>query len=896
MTIAIVLFFANSAPIVKMIADKYAPQYSLSYKSIEGNLIQDLHIKDIRYKDELLAKSARLSWSPWTILQGQIFLHTLDVEDVDMEVIKKLANEFRNDEQNASKSDRIDIDIAIKDSHINFLPMKLTNDISIDAIELTIKQSIFSIKKFKLIEGDLKVNIATNFGTLDYKLRPDERYMLAGFGKIYPEQAFFDRYNIPLQADALKEIAINEFNMDAQRLFISFSAQGANALFDKNYPIDISSLTSELTYSFETLALKIDSRAILNGNDFENTLLTNSLTLDEKLEFHGELIPKKIKSLDGKIEKLFEAIRVEYRGDKYSLDANITSKLFNGNFTSKEYKEAYFELHSKEPTILSSYISLPESLQDTCVDIKVSGPINLKNITKSKMSVQIESNIANIDTTIALNDKLSSSVKIKIPKETLLKNYNHAFNWYLFDDAILQTKRRGAEWDITLLSQTIFADLIYNDTVLKGKIKIDGKVIENLKIIMDADINIKSDEEGKKRFQISSNSLKIGDEKVSQHEIKDIVLEVVQKGEGSFVIPSYNLSYKDVQFFAKRSSDINIRDNQFILKEFWINDQALAKGSYDTAKKKGDFELYAEMFNLKSPLLDISAKINLDAKLDGEKIDISGFIDILEGELKYSLEQKTFSSDSDIIIIQDVHYKEPSVFIKNLSTDIKINIKKPIIYKQRNANITAIGNVSINKVENTNPFVTGMITIPKNSTYQFQGKNFILKESHIYFIGEYDKPLLDIGAYYKTSAYNITVLVTGTPSVPNITFSSRPKLSQEQILAILLFGSQDASGTHSSVEMMKMLGGAIAKSALSDVGIKVDHLILGSDTLEVGKKISDKVTVIYVNEEVSKVKVKYDQSRTVEEVLTISPDSTSVDIYYKKEFENIGDILYEKRD
>ncbi len=212
--ISVVLFFANSAPIVKIVVDKYAPRYNITYKSIEGNLIQDLHIKDIRYKDEPIAKSATLSWSPWAILQGQIFLHTLDVEDVDIEVVKKLTNEFQSDEQNTSNGERIDLDIAIKNSNINFLPHKLTKDISIDAIKLTIEQSVFSIKELKLIQGDPKVNIVTNFGTVEYTVRSDERYMLAGFGKIYPKQALFDRYSIPLQADALKEVTIKEFNID----------------------------------------------------------------------------------------------------------------------------------------------------------------------------------------------------------------------------------------------------------------------------------------------------------------------------------------------------------------------------------------------------------------------------------------------------------------------------------------------------------------------------------------------------------------------------------------------------------------------------------------------------------------------------------------------------------
>jgi len=896
MVISVVLFFANSAPIIKIVVDKYAPRYNITYKSIEGNLIQDLHISDIRYKNEPLAKSATLSWSPWAILQGQIFLDTLDVQDVAIDVVNKFASEFQSDEQNSSSTERIDLDIAIKKSNITFLPHKLTQDISIDAMKLTIKQSIFSIKELKLIEGDPKINIVTNFGTLAYNAQKDERYMLAGFGKIYPKQALFDRYNIPLQADALKEITIKKFNIDTQRLFISFASEGKGALFQKSYPIDIRNFTSELTYNFDTLSLNVDSKAYLDGADFKNTLLTNSLTLDEKLEFQGELVPEKIVTFGETSERVFEAMQIHYQGDAHTLDANITSKLFTGSFTSKAYKEAHFELYSKAPIPLSSYMKLPKAFQSATADIKLDAPLNLRKFSKSKINAKIRSNIANIDAKIALNDSLSSDAKLKIPQNTLLKNYDSTVNWSLLDNATLQVKRKNKGWDVALQSKALFADLIYSDAALQGKIKIEGKPIANLNIDGAFDLQMSSDKEGKENLQISSKSLKIGDKKIDQKEIKDITLQIVQKGEGSFVIPAYSLSYKDIPIFAKKPSSFDIKGDQYILKELWINDQALTQGSYDATSQKGSFELNADTFHLENKFADLDAKIDLIAKLEGGKTDISGSVDILGGELKYSLEQKTFPSDSDIVIIQDIHYKEPSTFVKNLSTNIKIEAKKPIIYKQKNADIIATGNISINKLENTNPLVTGMMTIPKGSSYQFQGKKFILKESHIYFVGEYNKPLLDISADYKSSAYKITVFVSGTPSAPNITFSSRPKLSQEQILAVLLFGSQDAAGTHSGTEMMKMIGSAIAKSALSDAGIKVDHLVLGADTLEVGKKISDRVTIIYVNEEVSKVKVVYQQSKTVDEVLTVSPNSTAVDIYYKKEFEDMGDIFYRQKD
>jgi translocation and assembly module TamB len=110
-------------------------------------------------------------------------------------------------------------------------------------------------------------------------------------------------------------------------------------------------------------------------------------------------------------------------------------------------------------------------------------------------------------------------------------------------------------------------------------------------------------------------------------------------------------------------------------------------------------------------------------------------------------------------------------------------------------------------------------------------------------------------------------------------------LSKEQILSLILFDTEAAAGTNSGDEMMKMMGGAMAKSALNNLGIKLDHLVLGEgNSIEVGKKLSDKVTIIYVNDTVSKVKLKYEHSKHMESVIEVSEESQSYDIIYKRDF------------
>ncbi len=104
-------------------------------------------------------------------------------------------------------------------------------------------------------------------------------------------------------------------------------------------------------------------------------------------------------------------------------------------------------------------------------------------------------------------------------------------------------------------------------------------------------------------------------------------------------------------------------------------------------------------------------------------------------------------------------------------------------------------------------------------------------------------------------------------------------------MAMLMGGGQNMK--QSGEDMMKMMGGAMAKSALSDMGIKLDHLAIGSDgSVEVGKKLTEKITFIYVNDEIPQVRVKYQHSPRLESVISADEESNAYDIVYKRDFKS----------
>jgi autotransporter translocation and assembly factor TamB len=108
-------------------------------------------------------------------------------------------------------------------------------------------------------------------------------------------------------------------------------------------------------------------------------------------------------------------------------------------------------------------------------------------------------------------------------------------------------------------------------------------------------------------------------------------------------------------------------------------------------------------------------------------------------------------------------------------------------------------------------------------------------------------------------------------------------MSRDQILSFILFDTVD-SGENAG-NMLSMVGGGIAKSILGNIGLKVDTLVLTQEGFEVGKKITDKITVLYDQKEKDpKVIVRIQHSKRTETDISIGSESQSVDIIYKKEF------------
>jgi translocation and assembly module TamA len=150
----------------------------------------------------------------------------------------------------------------------------------------------------------------------------------------------------------------------------------------------------------------------------------------------------------------------------------------------------------------------------------------------------------------------------------------------------------------------------------------------------------------------------------------------------------------------------------------------------------------------------------------------------------------------------------------NLIASIKVNTEQPLNYKTEEANIKINTDLIILKAPKGPVQVLGTVEILKGSSYSFKNKKFVLNKSII----------------------AINIQVTGSHTTPNIILSSIPYMNRQEILSVLLFGSQEGVGDHSEDDMVKMMGGkmvqsvfstaggAMTKRVLSDIGINIDNI------------------------------------------------------------------------
>ena len=808
--------------------------------------------------------------------------------------------------------------LIAKEVDISILPVTY-DSIVVNSAEINGSHIEVGIPTLIAKDGRLDINLSTSLANFRQQATIKDN-QIESRGSLDILKKLYETYSIPIRDGAIDRIPIFiSANENSAKVEIPIEAKRLLVAKDGEFNIESLHLDSTLLYQIPESKLTIESSGGVSTPYAKDMLLHNIVSLvDGELKYSGEVIPGKIEGIDANYTKPIDGLNISYEGNISSIVANIDSASIKGRFISPNFKEANLTISTKSPILINNIVKLPKELREGRAEVDIVVPLDFAHITPLKAKADIRSNIANIEADLLYDKDIRVTTKSIFPKDTLLKGYGKELNLDALNPLVA---------DVTI-AKDIVADI--NSEAIKSQIKlnqesrdIDGDlVIGGATFIFDGNLDknvtlnnhIGSIKELVKHinsiYRFEAPPLD-GDLKLSVvlSQMRDIQLKLYSKSltykanrttdytvddtmvslgfaNSTVELSSYHTTFQKQRIFATKPSIITINGDKIGISSLWINDQLEIRGEYDMSKKSGDILALADPLSISHQMIDLDAKIDIDTLLDSNKSDISGTITIQGGNLHIDMDKKSFASDSDILIVQDMKAdKKSSPFMDNLTALVKVDTDKPLLYKSEDANVKVRSDIQIQKAPKGPIYILGTAEIEKGSYYSFQGKKFRFKKSIIAFTGDANKPILDIVAVYNSLHYEITIQVTGSPETPNIIFSSIPRLSREQILSVILFDSEDAGDGSSGDDMMKMMGGAMAKSALSNVGIKIDHLSLGSDgSMEVGKKISDKVTIIYVKDEVAGAKLQYDYSRDIKAIISTDSESSGADIIYRKEF------------
>jgi translocation and assembly module TamB len=911
----------NSPFVVKKAMDIFSPDYNITYSEIKGNVLTGVEIKNAKFKKELLAKGIEFRWSPSRLLKEEISVGKLKIDEANVDVIKKLVASFSTQKSDDNESVKQDAYMpkVLSVNHLEISISPMSHDkIDIEDFSLVVQDIHFDMKKSILENAFVDLNVNTNISNIVCKATAEDNKL---FGNIYinPKNELYQLYEIALRNDAIKEIVV-DFNASEELVVAHVTTKAKQLLHGSkdDFNVNIDSFSSHLVYEVHSSKLVANSNAIITTPYTENINITNNFLMDNNISFDGTIESKEIKGFDKKFVYPLENLLLSYTGNDKSITALISSNQIKGHFISEDFKTALLDIETKNMIPIGDFAELPNALKEANANVKINVPMDFNNLASLVAKINVKSNLINVDANVNYDTNIKVQGSINIPKESLLKTYNTDVKWNALNALNAQISMKDNNVSLKLSNELIKANVNYVSSIqgVKGtlnlsglvvnvsgvpkqKININAKVLsidkmfktinnfyplENLPPIKgDVSINSTIDELKKAKLVFHASHIVYGDDKQENHVLKDLSM-VTHIEEKRVIVESYSVKHNGAEFFSTKEATVGLGDN-IVLSNFWLNDSLHIKGNYDTRYKKGNVDIKSKKFQIKDELTMINMEVDANIIIDGNDTKINGNILLLNGSIMPSDSSRSFSTDSDIVILQDVSKNKPSSFMNNLSMMLTIGTKESLRLQKSPINLRLIPDFTINKDKGTEIFYFGSIDLVGGGTYTFQEKKFVLKKSAVYFTGNINKPVLDIRARYKSLNHLITISVTGTPEEPNVNFSSTPSLTREEILSVILFDSELGGDTHSGAQMMKMMGGAMAKAALSDAGIEVDHLAFGEgNSVEVGKKLNRKTTVIYINALVPMIKLKYQHGKHTESVIGVSEESRSYDIIYKRDF------------
>lgn len=800
-------------------------------------------------------------------------------------------------------------------------------DAKIQAQNATFKDGVYDIKKYEAFFLSPHVQTKTT-GSVQKNV-----IYAKGTGKL---QRPFLQKSLPsyLKPEAFLEMGFDG-KYDGKRVQANITLSGKDIFRGDlaGYGVNLDKSESRVGYAIDSRILTVDTQAKLSSN-VGKLIADNNLTYDKEMRFEGRLRSPdarifKILGIEGLKEEPFGELQIDYNGNPKTLEARASFDLLDINFSTKDYKTASLSLFSRTFKPNELIAGLPEFLGEIPLNVKSQWIMGLEKPFAAAGSYQLESDLLQTSGTFKKEKTFKLDGSLTIPKESPLATRDQAFHATFLAPASYTLKIAQGALTLNAKSKDTSLSLTYKEGNLDSALDIFGtRILLAGRITPDLDLKVTTFVPSLRELQNQAlalytfsplgldGNLRLDATLRGAPDNPGISADIAsdwllyEYAPGKYIVPeklsllleadknqttirNYKVKIGKREFFATKPTLIEYEGPHIVIKQFFVDDQPVLKGSFDKLSKTGAFELLVKNFHYKGPEGDVRFDANLQAQIAlAHHFGVEGEIKVLEGEIYYKPQREFAVRDDDIIIIQEK--KEPSELVKNMRLNIKVETKKNLLYKTTEANIPFGCDLTLWK-EQGGPFeLLGLISVQRGS-YVGLGKRFTIEPGEIMLGGgrEFD-PYLNLSGIYKTIDATITVHVTGRLRDPLFSFDSDPLMEQGDILSILLFDSPTSgilknTDGKNSVQAIGFLGNTFKDEIAKVLGLKLDRLSFittqdGGIGVEIGKRISRKISILYRNDITNTVVIEYALSPKVDLETELGSKNSSFDVIYKREY------------
>ncbi len=634
--------------------------------------------------------------------------------------------------------------------------------------------------------------------------------------------------------------------------------------------------------------------------------------------FKGEVTFGRFKNLDKRVLGLLENSSMSFEGGSDGVVAQFESRFIKASAKTKyDFNDIKLEADIKSLKLKDFVKDLDKKFEKVRFETKFNTTLHPRDINSTAVAYQIKSNLVNITGQLNIKDMTALST-ITLPKNSLLYGLSKKFHPNLLfplkvslkkEPSIINISAKNSKSNLTCiyyLSKKSFDMKLKGYGFLlfvKGDMKkydytldmnslreslADIKGIYDFKPLrVDAMLSVKGGYKDKKYdFTLDSpwflyriSFLKYFFIKNSKFSFsyQDKILKLKNYATSAYILDNYR------KIYSNRLSTFSFTQNGVKLL-FNINNSVNISGILG---KKDQVSIKSKSFHIKEPEADVKCKVDLIYNKDSFNSSLEGKIDLLGGIVKYKPKKSYQINDKDIVFVDRISKKVK----KTDKMKILINIvaDKKLLYEDGKNHIFFKNDISFFRYKGEKLGVYGYVKV-LGGVYYSDRKKFRIGEGRLIFDKDYLDPYLNLKAFYKKDPYLITIRIGGRLGSPVINFSSDPYLSQNDILSLLIFNSTVSSLTSgkniSTNQALTLFGNSFAKGVTDSLGINLERIQLlttkmGRFGFVVEKKLSKRVSIVYQNNIVQSIKIRYKNSKHFETDVTYSPSSSGIEFLYK---------------